>query len=93
MKEAYAIMMSFHKMVFYLCDADDIIQSDHMPIQKVIKNKTKNVLTQHWALEIFSILPHISFQYIKGKDYIITDILCHLQHLGLYKKPSRKKTW
>ena len=60
-KEAYGIMMSFHKMAFYLCDAEVVIQLDHVPLQKLIKNKTKNVLTQNWALEIFSISPHITF--------------------------------
>ena len=79
-------MVSFHKMAFYLCDAEVIIQSDHAPLQKLIKNKNKNVLTQNWVLEIFSILPHVTFQCIKGKDNILADSLSHLQHLGLYEK-------
>ena len=66
-KEAYAIMISFHKMAFYLCDAELVMQSDHAPLQKLITNKTKNVLTQNWALEAFSISPHVTFQCIKGK--------------------------
>ena len=32
-KEAYAIMMSFCKMAFYLCDAEVVIQSDHTPFK------------------------------------------------------------
>ena len=43
-------------------------------------------MTQNCALEIFSISPYIIFQYIKGKDNILADILSHLQCLGLYKR-------
>ena len=46
-----------------------------MPLQKLSKNKTKNVLTQNWALEIFLISPHIIFQQKKGKDNILADSL------------------
>ena len=57
-KEAYGIMTSLNKMAFYLPGAEVVIQSDHVPFQKLIKNKTKNVLTQNWALEIFYFTPH-----------------------------------
>ena len=91
-KEVYAIMMSFHKMAFYLLmqrwSSDQIMT----PLQKLIKNKTKNVLTQNWALEIFSISPHITFQHIKGKDNIIAESLSHLQCLGLYGKSPPEKS-
>ena len=30
-KEAYAIMMLFHKMAFHLCNAEVVIRSDHAP--------------------------------------------------------------
>ena len=60
--EVYAIVMSFCKMAFYLHDAEVVIQSGHASLQKLIKNKTKNVLIQTWGLEIFSILPHVTFQ-------------------------------
>ena len=82
--------MSFHKMAFYLHDEEVIIQSDNAPLQKLIKNKSKNVLTQNWALEIFSISPHITFQHIKGKDNILADSLSCLQFLGLYEKSPQK---
>ena len=48
-KEAYAIMMSFHKMAFYPHNAKVVFQSDHAPLQNLIKIKTKNGLTQKWA--------------------------------------------
>ena len=72
-KEVHAIMISFHKLASYLHDAEVVIQSDHAPLQKLIKNKTKNVLTQNWSLEIFSISIHVTFQHIKGKDNILAN--------------------
>ena len=90
-KEAYSIMMSFHKMAFYLCNAEVVNRSDHTPIPKLIKNKTKNVLTQNRALEVFSIFPYITFQHIKGKDNLLADSPSHLQCLGLYEKSPAEK--
>ena len=55
------------------------------------KTKPKNVLTQNWAFEIFSISPHITFQHIKGKDNILADHLSHLQCLGLCEKSLPEK--
>ena len=83
--------MPFCKMAFYLCDAEVIIWSDHAFLQKLIKNKTKNVLTQNWALDVFLILPHITIQHAKGKDNILADSLSHLQCLGLYEKSHPEK--
>ena len=85
--------MLFCKMAFYLCDAEEIIRSDHAFLQILIKNKTKNVLTHNWAVEIFSISLHITFQHIKNKDNIIADSLSHLQCLGLYENSPPRKTW
>ena len=85
-KEVYAIMMLFHKIAFCLHGVEVVIRLDHAPLQKLIKNKTTNVLTQNWVLELFSISPHITFQYIKGKDNILADSVSHLQQLGLYER-------
>ena len=52
----------------------------------MIKNQTKNTLTQNWALEVFSITPYITFKHIKGKDNILADSLTQLQRLGLHEK-------
>ena len=68
-----------------------VILSDHAPLQKLIKNKPKNILTQNWDLEIFSISPHITFHHIKGKDNMLADSLSHLQCLGLHEKSPQKK--
>ena len=38
-KEAYAIIMSFHKMAFYPCDAEVVIQSDHASLRSPSKTK------------------------------------------------------
>ena len=48
-------------------------------------------MTQNWALEIFLISPHITFQHIKGKDNIIADSLSHSQCLRLYEKSPPEK--
>ena len=91
-KEEYATMMSFCKMAFYFHDAEVVIQLDHAPFQKLIKNKTKNVLTQNWASDIFSISPDITFHHIKSKDNILADSVSHLQCLGLHER-SPPKSW
>ena len=66
--------MSFCKMAFYLQDAEVVLRSDHAPLKKLIKNQTKNMLTQNWALEIFFIIPYITFKHIKGKDNILVSL-------------------
>ena len=48
-------------------------------------------MTQNWALEIFSISCHITFQHIKGKDNILADSLSHLQCLGQYERNPPEK--
>ena len=48
-------------------------------------------MTQNWALDIFSIMPYITFEHIKGKDNILADSLSHLQCLGLYEKIPPEK--
>ena len=45
-KEAFAIMTSFCKMTFYLHDAEVVIQSDHAPLQKLIKTSPKCFYTK-----------------------------------------------
>ena len=86
MKECYVIMMSFWTMALHLWDAEVILRSDHAPLEKLIKNQTKNTLTQNWALEIFLITPYITYKHIKGKDNITADSLTWFKRLGQYEK-------
>ena len=57
-------------MAFYLHDAEVVIQLDHAP-SKINQKQDQNVLIQNWALEMFLIIPYITFQHIKGKDNIL----------------------
>ena len=90
-KECYAIMMSFHKMAFYLQDAEVILRPGHAPPEKLIKTKTKNTLTQNCVLEIFVITPNITLKHIQGKDNILADRGTQLQRLGLYEKSPHEE--
>ena len=63
-----------------------ILRSDHALLEKLIKNQTKNTLTQNWALDTFLITPYITLKHIKGKDNILANSLTQLQRLGLYEK-------
>ena len=84
----------FPKMAFYPWDTEVILRSNHAPLENLIKNQTKNTLTQNWALEIFSVTPYITFKHIKGKDNILADILTQLQRPGLYEKcPHEEDDW
>ena len=78
-------------MAFYLHDAEAVFQSDHASFKKLIKNKTKNVLTQNWALEMFSISPNITFQHMKGKDNILADSLKSFAMPKLYDRNLPEK--
>ena len=66
-KEAYAIHMSFHKVVFYLKDADEKIRFNHASIYKFIYLVTKNKKANNWSQEIHAITPYIDFDHIKEK--------------------------
>ena len=82
-KECYTIMIFFQKMAVYLQDAEVVLRSDHSPLAKLIKSQTKNLLTQNWALEIFSITPYIAFKHIKGKDNILANSLTSITETRL----------
>ena len=55
-EEAYALYMSFHKMVFYLKDADVKIRCDHGPFCKSMYSVTKNEKLNNCSQEIHAIL-------------------------------------
>ena len=79
-------MMSCCKIAFHLCDAESTHLIRSCPPSEAHQKQKQNVLTQNWALEMFSISPHITFQCIKGKDNALADSLSCLQCLGLYEK-------
>ena len=82
------------KMAFYLQDTEVILRSDYTPPEKLIKNQTKNTLTENWALDFFSITAYITFKHIKGKANILADSLTQLQRLGLYERcPHEEDDW
>ena len=78
-KEAYAIYMSFHKMVFNLKEAPIIVRCDHVPLRKFIYSVTKNDKVNNWSTEIHSITPHTDFEHIKGKENVLVYSLLRLR--------------
>ena len=63
-KEAYAIYMSVQKLSFYLINADVLIQSDHLPLKKFLRQNTMNSKVNNWAIELKSY--NLKFEYIQG---------------------------
>ena len=89
-------------MQLWCCFKNGILPTRHRshlkvwswPSWKLIKNQTKNTLTQNWTLEIFSITPYIMFKHIKGKEDILADSLTQLQRSGLYERcPQKEDDW
>ena len=63
-KEAYTIYMSVQKLSFYLINADVLIQSDHLPLKKFLRQNTMNSKVNNWAVELKSY--NLKFEYIQG---------------------------
>ena len=55
-KEAYAIYMSFHKVVFYLKEAHVMVRCDHAPFKNVY-SVTRYAKVNNWSQEIHAITP------------------------------------
>ena len=51
-KEAFAIYMSVKKLSFYLTDADILLKSDHLPLEKSLQKNTLNNKVNNWAIEL-----------------------------------------
>ena len=90
-KEAYAIMYHFIKWHFTFMMQKWSLDQIMPHFRSSSKAKPKINLTQNWALEMFLLSPHITFQYIEGKDNVLLDSLSHLQCLGLYEKSPPEK--
>ena len=64
-KEAYAIYMTIKKSTFYITGHDVTLRSDHLPLNKFLKQLTLNNTVNNWAMEIESF--KIKFVHIAGK--------------------------
>ena len=75
-KEAYAIYMTIKKSTFYITGHDVTLRSDHLPLNKFLKQMTLNNTVNNWAMEIERF--KIKFVHIAGKDNILADTLSRL---------------
>ena len=75
-KEVYAIYMTVKKSTFYITGHDITLRSDHLPLNKFLKQVTLNNTVNNWAMEIESF--KIKFIHIAGKDNILADMLSRL---------------
>ena len=75
-KEAYAIYMTVKKSTFYIAGHDVTLRSDHLSLNKFLKQMTLNNTVNNWAMEIKSF--KIKFIHIAGKDNILEDTLSRL---------------
>ena len=75
-KEAYAIYMTIKKSTFYITGHDVTLRSDHLPLNKFLKQMTLNNTINNWVMEIESF--KIKFVHIAGKDNVLTDTLSRL---------------
>ena len=75
-KEVYAIYITVKKSTFYITGHDVTLRSDHLPLNKFLKQMTLNNTDNNWAMEIESF--KINFIHISGKDNILADTLSRL---------------
>ena len=75
-KEAYAIYMSFKKLLFYLTQANVLLKSDHLPLKRFLHKNTLNSKVNNWAMELESF--NIWFEHIRGQNDVLADTLSHL---------------
>ena len=68
-KEAYAIYMTVKKSIFYLTGHYIILRSDHLSLNKFLKQMPLNNTVNNWAVEIESF--KIKFVHIAGKDNVL----------------------
>ena len=75
-REMYAIYMTVKKSTFYITGHDVTLRSDHLPLNRFLKQMTLNNTVNNWAMEIESF--KIKFIHIAGKDNVLTDMLSRL---------------
>ena len=75
-KEAYAIYMSIHRLVFYIADADVTIKCDHLPLKKFLMKQTMNAKVNNWAVELEQF--NLKMEWIMGSKNTLADSLSRL---------------
>ena len=70
------IYMTVKKSTFYITGHDITLRSDHLPLNKILKQMTLNNTVNNWAMEIESF--KINFIHIAGKDNVLADTLSRL---------------
>ena len=68
--------MSIKKLTYYLEDAEIILRSDHLPLERFLQRNTLNTKVNNWAVEISPF--KITFEYIKGIKNTLADTMSRL---------------
>ena len=74
--------MTVKNSTFYITGHKVTFRSDHLPLNKFLKQKTLNNTVNNWATEIKSF--KIKFVYNAGKDKILADTLSRIIHINPY---------
>ena len=73
-------------MVFYLRDAQVLIKSDHVPLQKFIYANTTNNRLTAWAQDLSALTPYIDFEHLKGTQNLLSDAILRIKRFSLYNE-------
>ena len=73
--------MTVKKSTFNITGHDITLRSDHLPLNKFLKQMTVNNTVNNWVMEIESF--KIKFIHIAGKDNILADMLSRLIDIDL----------
>ena len=68
--------MTVKKSTFYITGHQITLRSDHLPLNKFLRQMTLNNTVNNWAMEIESF--KIKFVHIAGKDNVLADTLSRL---------------
>ena len=87
-KKAYSIYISVKKLPFYLNDADIMLRSDHLSLQRLLEKYTLNSKVNNLVVEIERY--QIKFKYIRGIKNTLADAVGRLVELdpGVCKDPE-----
>ena len=76
--------MCVKKLDFYLATTQTTLRNDHLPLKKLLKQRTGNTKENNWALSLEEY--KITFEYIKGIKNTLADVMSRLVHID----PSSK---